>query len=618
MREGRGHLPRPVTALCLAGAALLLAGCSQEQGPDPALPDFASGRGLWFTDVAAEAGLSVRNVSGSPDKRYLIEAKGGGAAFLDADGDGDLDIYLLSGSTFGRPDPLAHNRLYRNDNPRPFVDVTAGSGLGDTSWSMGAAAADYDNDGDADVYVTNYGANRLFENDGSGRFFDLTAAAGVGDTLWGTGAAWGDYDRDGDLDLYAANFVRFRKDLRPRSMEYCQWKGVEVFYGPEAYRGAPDVLYRNDGGAFRDVSQVSGVRVATPYKGFQPVFADLDDDGWPDIYVADDTTPNLFFRNLGDGTFRDISLRSGTSHNVSGDVQAGMGVDLGDYDGDGDLDLYVTHFSDDYNTLYRNDGGGYFSDVTFGAGLGEASMPWVGWGTAFADLDNDADLDLFVANGHVYPVVDDHDLGTSYAQPNLVFANRGQGVFEDASALAGPGLRVHKVSRGRGLRGLRRRRRRGHPRAECRRHADPAAQRRRRGPLAGGALARADQQSRRHRRQDPGHRRGADSGPGGPGRGQLPVVERPAGPLRTRGGDLGGKAGGELAERVGAEPGRSARGPLHAYRRGAGRRAVGSLPVASRGRPLLSQRRCCCRWKRWNSWMVPPSTSMPIPYESLP
>ena len=448
MGEWNGHLPRPVAALGLAAAALLLPGCAREEAPDPG-PAPESSRGLWFTDVAAAAGLTARNVSGSPSKRYLIEAKGGGAAFLDAEGDGDLDIYLLSGSTFGRPDPRAHNRLYRNDGPRPFVDVTAGSGLGDTSWSMGAAAADFDNDGDADVYVTNYGANRLFENDGAGRFSDVTAAAGVGDTLWGTGAAWGDYDRDGDLDLYAANFVRFRKDLRPRAMEYCQWKGVEVFYGPEAYPGAPDVLYRNDGGgAFRDVSREAGVTVPTPYKGFQPVFSDLDDDGWPDVYVADDTTPNLFFRNLGDGTFRDVSLRSGASHNVNGDVQAGMGVDLGDYDGDGDLDLFVTHFSDDYNTLYRNEGGGYFGDVSFRAGLGAASMPWVGWGTAFADLDNDADLDLFVANGHVYPVVDDHDLGTSYGQPNLVFANQGQGVFEDASARAGPGLRVRKVSRG--------------------------------------------------------------------------------------------------------------------------------------------------------------------------
>ena len=445
MGERKGHLPRPVAALGPAAAAVLLAACSREGVPDPS----ASAGELWFTDVAAEVGLTARNVSGSPSKRYLIEAKGGGAAFLDAEGDGDLDIYLLSGSTFGRPDPQAHNRLYRNDGPSPFVDVTPRSGLGDTSWSMGAAAADYDNDGDADVYVTNYGANRLFENDGAGRFSDVTAAAGVGDTLWGTGAAWGDYDRDGDLDLYAANFVRFRRGLRPRAMEYCQWKGVEVFYGPEAYPGAPDVLYRNDGGgAFRDVSQAAGVGVATPYKGFQPVFADLDDDGWPDIYVANDTTPNLFFRNLRDGTFRDVSLRSGASHNVSGHVQAGMGVDLGDYDGDGDLDLFVTHFSDDYNTLYRNDGGGYFSDVTFRSGLGAASMPWVGWGTAFADLDNDADLDLFVANGHVYPVVDDHDLGTSYAQPNLVFANQGRGVYDDASAVAGPGLRVRKVSRG--------------------------------------------------------------------------------------------------------------------------------------------------------------------------
>ena len=437
-------------ARAAAWLGLLLCACG-EDASDPIPPPLVGGApstSLRFVDVTAEVGLGTRNVSGSPAKRYLIEAKGGGVGFFDADGDGDVDAYLLSGSAFEALDPRPSNSLYRNDGGARFVDVTAASGLGDTSWSMGCAAADFDNDGDADIYVTNYGPNRLFRNAGDGVFADITGAAGVGDAHWGTGAAWGDYDRDGDVDLYAANFVRFVKDFRPRAMEYCMWKGVEVFYGPEAYSGDADVLYRNEGdGTFVDVSDASGVRARTPYNGFQALFGDLDDDGWPDIYVADDTTPNLLYSNRGDGTFGDVSLRSGASHSVGGDVQAGMGADLGDYDGDGDFDLFVTHFSDDYNTLYRNDGGGYFRDITFAAGLGEASLPWVGWGTGFFDADNDTDLDIFVANGHVYPVVDDHDLGTSYAQPNLLFENLGTS-YRDVSAAAGPGLQVRKVSRG--------------------------------------------------------------------------------------------------------------------------------------------------------------------------
>ena len=442
-------------ALLLAGG-LAAYGCGSppdSESPEASRRDWSppgqAGSGFHFTEVALEAGLTCRNVSGSTDKKWIIEAKGGGIGWFDYDGDGDLDAYIISGSAFEKLDPAPYNHLYRNNGDGTFTDKTASSGLGDPSWSMGCAAGDYDGDGDLDLYVTNYGPNRLFENQGDGTFTDVSERAGVGDDHWGTGAAWADYDGDGDLDLYSANFVQFDPQRRAEdSMKFCMWHGVQVFYGPEAYDGDYDVLYRNNGdGTFTDVSRQARTVGAAPYNGFTAVFCDFGNDGLPDLYVADDTTPNLYLENQGDGTFRNSSMRSGASLNEDGEVQAGMGVAVGDYDGDGDFDFFVTNFADDYNTMYRNDGGGLFTDVAYMAGVADVSIPFVGWGTGFHDLDHDGDEDLFVANGHVYPAVDLHDLGTRYAQPNHVLENTG-GRFENVSAQAGPGLQVIRVSRG--------------------------------------------------------------------------------------------------------------------------------------------------------------------------
>jgi hypothetical protein len=449
---------------CLGGVSFTLflwAGCGPSADSGSVDQEFASGGGragagggggsVQFVDVAAQAGITVQNVSGKREKDLIIEAKGGGVGFLDYDGDGDLDIYVINGSSFTPSEPGQEptNRLYRNEGDGTFSDVTRQAGVGDSSWSMGCAAADFDNDGDVDLYVTNYGPNRLYRSEGDGTFADVTESAGVGDERWGTGAAFGDYDVDGDLDLYVANFVYFDPDHPPLTGRFEVWKDIRVFPGPRAYDGAADILYRNNGDAtFTDVTSQVGDLGKAAYNGFQCLFGDIDNDGYPDLYVADDSTPNLLYRNLGDGTFEDISLSSGTSHSDDGLEQAGMGVALGDYDNDGDLDIFVTHFSGDYNTLYNNDGNRFFRDVSYVSGVGEVSMPFVGWGAGFFDFDNDGDLDLFVANGHVYPVIDEYDVGTTYAQRNFLFENQGAGTFVEVSALSGSGFAVEKVSRG--------------------------------------------------------------------------------------------------------------------------------------------------------------------------
>lgn len=434
-------------AMALGAGIVLLAACQ-----DAAPLARGGARPVVFADVAEAAGVTVQNVSGKRDKTMIIEAKGGGIGLLDYDGDGDLDLYVINGSTFEprASGPAPSNRLYRNDGGWVFTDVTVAAGVGDTTWSMGCAAADYDNDGDQDLLVTNYGVNRFYRNNGDGTFADATREVGLGQaSRWSTGAAFGDWDNDGDLDLYVANYVRFDPVARPGRMPYQLWKGLKIFHGPNAYEGEVNELYRNDGdGTFTEVTQRHPALAAARLRSFQCIFADFDDDGDADLYVANDTDPNLLYRNDGVGGFTDISFASGSSYSDDGATQAGMGVAWGDCDGDGDFDLFVTHFSEDYNTLYRNGGHGLFTDASYDANTAEVSMPWVSWGTGFHDFDNDADVDLFVANGHVYPIIDNYDVGTTYAQRNAVLWNDGGCRFTEADEPPGSDLGVRRVSRG--------------------------------------------------------------------------------------------------------------------------------------------------------------------------
>jgi hypothetical protein len=314
---------------------------------------------------------------------------------------------------------------------------------------MGACVADYNNDGFPDIYITAYGPNVLFRNNGDGTFTDVTSSAGVGDARWGTGCAFGDYDRDGNVDLYVANYVSFdEKTVRPRgSNDLCRYMGADVFCGPVGLPGQPDVLYHNNGdGTFTDVTAKAGIRDPN-YYGFGVIFSDLDNDGWPDIYVANDSQPNLLFRNNRNGTFSEVGLSSGTALNEAGRAQSGMGVAIGDYDGNGLPDIFVTNFARDTNTLYKNLGNMFFVDSTVRAGLGEISLYHLGWGTSLSDLDNDGFPDIFVANGQVYPQVDSLNVGQKYFQRKELYRNLGNGKFEEI-ARASPDLLIGKSSRG--------------------------------------------------------------------------------------------------------------------------------------------------------------------------
>ena len=367
-----------------------------------------------FVDGAAVAGITAENVSGNT-QRYIVESIMGGSAFFDYDADGDADLYVTDGSTLdGMTRGLKPtNRLYRNDHGT-FTDVTVRTGTGDTSWSMGCVVADYDNDGDDDLYVTNYGGNKLYRNQGGTKGFDEVGAwAGVGDLNWSTGCTFGDYDLDGDVDLYVANYIDFSVDTTPP----CQWKNLDVYCGPRGLLPARDVLYRNDG------------------------------DGWPDLFVANDTTPNLLYGNSS-GVLEEMALMAGVAYNGEGVIQGCMGVALGDYDNDSLLDIFVTNFADEFNTLYRNEGNGFFNDLSFPSHLGSRGQTEVAWGTAFFDYDNDGDRDLFVANGHTYPEADLPEAESSYRMKNLLFENLGGGRFAEISAKSGSGFAIEEVSRG--------------------------------------------------------------------------------------------------------------------------------------------------------------------------
>jgi enediyne biosynthesis protein E4 len=453
-----GGMARPATASALAGIAAAfsaaLLGLALRGGAPASAAGSEEPATIQLEDATARAGLDYRNLFGSPGKPYIIESTGNGAAWLDYDGDGDVDLFIANGSTLERQakgEAGPGNRLYRNDGQGGFKDVTAESGLRGGYWGSGVAAGDYDNDGFVDLYVTTIlEGNRLYRNNGNGTFSDVTGRAGVGGGARASvSAAFFDYDRDGRLDLFAANYVRFDRPYLDRVSPFCFWKGLRVFCGPTGVAGDQNVLFHNNGdGTFTDVTGAAGL-VSGELKSLGVVAADLDADGWTDLYVASDSTIQALYRNRGDGTFEDVSLQSGTGYSQEGRAQAGMGVDAGDYDGDGRLDLFVTTFQDDYKTLYHNDGNLRFSDVTYAAKIGQVSFNRLSWGTGFQDLDNDGWLDVFVASGHVYPQVDAARLPQeTYAQQNQVLRNLGDGTFADVTAGAGSGMQLVQSSRG--------------------------------------------------------------------------------------------------------------------------------------------------------------------------
>jgi len=403
-----------------------------------------------FVDVAEEVGVVAQNVSGDSEQTYLVDSMMGGSAFFDYDQDGDLDLYILNGSkVVGFPDQEhPRNTFYRNEQGK-FVDATDEANLGDTGWGMGCAVGDYDNDGDLDIYITNYGRNVLYANQGDGTFIDVTEYAQVGDERFGTGCAFLDYDGDGYLDLYVANYVDFRHFLQTTPNKSYMWKGLRVHFGPRGMKGSGDILYRNQGdGTFADVTVEARVVNQDKLYGMGVIGGDYDRDGDVDIYVANDTGPNFLYQNQGDGTFVDIGWMIGAAYGESGEAQGCMGIAYGDYDNDLYQDILVTNFWEQTNTLYHNDRGTFFSDLSFDAGVGKESFQFLAWGTEFFDYDNDGDKDLFVANGHLFPQLDRANLGTSYAQTNQLFENLGDGTFTEVSQVSGKGLEIKKVSRG--------------------------------------------------------------------------------------------------------------------------------------------------------------------------
>src|SRR5580700_5507345 len=372
---------------------------------------FVDGAPVVFEDITHAAGLDkFHHKSGTPEKTTILETPGSGVALIDYDNDGWLDIYLLNGSTVpamkGKEAP-PRAMLFHNNHDGTFSDVTDKAGVANERWGFGVAVADYDNDGWPDIYVANYGKNRLYHNNHDGTFTDVAEKAGVTLGGWSTGPTWGDYDRDGLLDLFVPGYVKFDVNHPPRGGKSCQFRGMNVFCGPQGLPGESDHLFHSNGdGTFTDVSVKAGVSDPAGLYGLASVFVDVDDVGWLDLAVANDSVPNYLYRNRRDGTFEDIGLASGFALADDGHAQASMGIAVGDYNRDGKVDFYLTAFSDDYNSLYRNEGAGNFSEIAYRAGLGYPTIPFLGWGTGFLDFDNDGLLDIFVANGHVYPGVD--------------------------------------------------------------------------------------------------------------------------------------------------------------------------------------------------------------------
>lgn len=417
-----------------------------------------------FKNVTATTPLaSFMHTSGGKDKNYILETISGGVAIFDYDSDGKSDIYLLNGSSFdalrGRV-KAPRAALYHNLGNWKFEEVTDKAGVANERWGMGVAIGDYDNDGHPDIYVSNYGISRLYHNNGDQTFTDVAEKIGVARKGWSAGATFGDYDKDGRLDLFVPGYVNFDINNLPPSpasvasgsttgQNYCQFRGVPVMCGPRGLRGEGDTLYHQKAdGTFEDTSKQAGVSDPSGYYGLSSAFVNVDDDNLIDLVVVNDSTPKQLYINQGNGTFKEIGYESGLALNENGREQAGMGLAVGDYDNDGRVDFYITNFSDDSNVLYHNDGDATFTDVTYQAGHGEVTVPFLGWGTSFIDFDNDGWKDLFISNGHIYQAVDSFQWGTSYAQQPLLFRNLKNGHFERIGAAPGSALAESFTGRG--------------------------------------------------------------------------------------------------------------------------------------------------------------------------
>jgi hypothetical protein len=407
----------------------------------------------YFLDVARQAGLISPTICGEPDHaNYILEVIGCGCAFVDYDNDGWMDIFILSGSRIEGDPPDATNRLYKNNRDGTFTEVTEEAGLRKTGWASSVCVGDYNNDGYEDLFVTYFGQNALYRNNGNGTFTDVTLAAGLSNdpARWGAGCSFVDYNRDGLLDLFVSNYaqIEVKHTPKPGFDANCNWKGIPVNCGPRGLPTGFHSLYRNNGdGTFSDVSREAGISASRGSYGMTVVAADLDEDGWPDIYVACDSTPSLLFMNNHDGTFREEGLARGVALNEDGMEQAGMGIGIGDYDLDGHLDVFKTHFADDTNVLYHNNGKADFDDVTYAAHLGVETR-YICWGTGIVDLDNDGHPDIFVVAGSVYPGIERKLPQYTNKCPRMIFRNLGNGTFEELIDEGGPGVAARHSSRG--------------------------------------------------------------------------------------------------------------------------------------------------------------------------
>jgi enediyne biosynthesis protein E4 len=431
--------------LCLFGLSMNLLGqLLSAQQPASQLPQ--------LVDITDSTGIKFEHLSSS-DKKYIVESMAGGVALIDYDRDGLPDIYFTNAPTveMALAGKKARGALYHNNGDGTFTDVTEKAGVGYPCFAMGAVVGDYNNDGWPDLLVTCLGGVVLYRNNGDGTFTDVTKKAGLADVQFATGAAFGDYDGDGWVDLFVSHYVDFHLDDLPKfgDSKTCQYHGLAVQCGPRGLKGAGDLLFHNNGdGTFTDVSKAAGVDDPHGYYGLGTVWSDFSEHGRLDLFVANDSTPNFLYRNDGNGHFTELAFLAGAAVSQDGSEQAGMGVALGDYLHTGRLSLFVTHFSEEYATLFRNDGGMTFTDVSFHAGVATPTIPYVGWGTSFFDFDNDGWPDLFLVNGHVYPQVDTLDVGARYREPKLLFLNQGDGTFRNISKLVGPALQIPQVSRG--------------------------------------------------------------------------------------------------------------------------------------------------------------------------